>query len=73
MTVWSFSGYLVQILCCVALLVAINWSTIRLLSPRLRNTHPLKNLDNKPQDDEVSTAFQTLNQKTNKSGSTDNS
>lgn len=67
MTVWSFSGYLVQILCCVTLLVTINWGTIRLFSPRLRDTPPLKNLGNKPQEDEVSTAFQTLNQKPDKS------
>lgn len=73
MTVWSFSGYLVQILCCVALLVAINWSTIRLLSPRLRDKPPLENLNNKPQEDEVSTAFRTLNQKTDKSDSIDKS
>ncbi len=67
MTVWSFSGYLIQMLCCVALLVAINWSTLRLLSPRLRATPPLKNLDNKPKEDEVSAAFRTLNQKPEKS------
>lgn len=42
LTTWCFAGYMAQVLCCVALLLAINWGLLRQLNPKLAGTKPIQ-------------------------------